>query len=75
MQKLGVEPGTGFRDGFEVGGECVCVGGARYRFRGRRVISFLNEAKQKGTVHRSVPQLLYIIFYRFLLRCRTRLIV
>ena len=25
MQKLGVVPGSGFRGGFEVGGECVCV--------------------------------------------------
>ena len=27
MQKLGVGLGTGFRDGFEVGGECVWGGG------------------------------------------------
>ena len=68
MQKLGVGWGTGLSGEAVVGvqgGEMPLSGG----------ISFLTEPKQKGTVHRSAPQLLYIIFYRFLLRCRTRLIV
>ena len=40
----------------------VGVQGGRGAGFGRGGISFLTEAKQKSTVHRSVPQLLYIIF-------------
>ena len=50
-------------------------GGRGAGLEGGGGISFLTETKQKGTVHRSAPQLLFIIFYRFLLRCRTRFIV
>ena len=35
-------------------------GGARCAVGGEGGMSLLTEAKQKGTVHRSVPQVLYI---------------
>ena len=76
MQKLG--GGAGYGGGGVWGGMQWWVsrgGGRGAGFGGGGGISFLIEAKQKGTVHRSAPQLLYIIFYRLLLRCRARLIV
>ena len=39
--------------------------GGVVRFRVRRGILFLTEAKQKGTVPRLVPQLLHIFFLKF----------
>ena len=48
MQKLG----TGFRGR----GRGLGVGGEVRKMEGERGITLLTEAKQRGTVHRSVPQ-------------------
>ena len=57
-----MERGTGFGGGVEIGGGCRGVGGGssgggEVPLSGGCIVF----AKQKGTVHRSAPQLLYII--------------